>query len=294
MKETKYNFVSTLDAYKAMFGSGITDESPLTSEKCKSSCIGDLNNISLNNDCNKAVHYLTKLKENSHLSRQSSCIYLYYWIYKDVLHKNETPNDTEKVYKSFKSVYEEYQDDSEACEIYTEYINKYIFDKIEKLIELHENFDTFQSSPNPTKEEDCIYAKTCYEKYNLHADEFCKDGWNEFCDELYNFKERYDKGMKSITTCGEDIPKTLPSLIGNSTFVFLVPFVMVFLMPLILFILYKFNLLPRWLQTLIRSKKITHDYISQEEHQLHHTSREPKENMKGSPYNLAYHSVEYS
>ncbi|SBT58131.1 PIR Superfamily Protein [Plasmodium ovale wallikeri] len=292
MRETNYSFVGSPSTYKEMLGRNTGEEESMNFQSCKSYCSDELRDASLTKDCERTVTYLSSLSENTYLDSAHSCIYLYYWIYKDVLNKIESKYDTTELYQKFLSVYAGYGNDSKICDDYKEYINKNIFEKIEKLIDLHENFQKFENSSQKTKDQDCKYAKTCSESYNLYATDFCKDGWNPFCVELENFKEKYDAVMKSVTICGEEVPRTLPSMGGNSIATISVPVVMVLLMSTILFILYKFKLLPSWMQNRVRSTKIIQDYIGQEEYEPHQTSEASKTNPKVRPYNLAYQSVE--
>ncbi|SBT01436.1 PIR Superfamily Protein, partial [Plasmodium ovale curtisi] len=287
-----YSFVGSMSTYTEMFGRNTGEEESMFTENCKYYCSIELSDPSLTNDCERTVTYLSSLSDNIYQSRARSCIYLYYWLYKDVLKKNESKYDTSKLYQKFLSVYAEYGNDSKLCDDYKEYINKNIFEKIEKLINLYEDFQKFENSSQKTKDQDCKYAKTCSDSYNLYAKDFCSDNWNPFCVELENFKERYDAVMKSITTCGEEVPLTLPSMGGNSIATISVPVVMALLMSTILFILYKFKLSPSWMQNRVRSTKIIQDYIGQEEYELHQTSEASKTNAKARPYNLAYQSVE--
>ncbi|SBS99901.1 PIR Superfamily Protein [Plasmodium ovale curtisi] len=259
---------------------------------CKSYCSNELSDPSLTNDCERTVTYLSSLSDNIYQSRAHSCIYLYYWLYKDVLKKNESKYDTSKLYQKFLSVYAEYGNDSKLCNDYKEYINKNIFEKIEKLINLYEDFQKFENSSQKTKDQDCKYAKTCSDSYNLYAKDFCNDIWNPFCVKLENFKERYDAIMKSVTTCGEEVPRTLPSMVGNCIATISVLVVMVLLVSTVLFILYNFKLLPSRMQNRVQSTKIIQDYMGQEEYELHQTSEVSKTNAKARPYNLAYQSVE--
>lgn len=228
-----------MSTYTEMFGRNTGEEESMFTENCKYYCSIELSDPSLTNDCERTVTYLSSLSDNIYQSRARSCIYLYYWLYKDVLKKNESKYDTSKLYQKFLSVYAEYGNDSKLCDDYKEYINKNIFEKIEKLINLYEDFQKFENSSQKTKDQDCKYAKTCSDSYNLYAKDFCSDNWNPFCVELENFKERYDAVMKSITTCGEEVPLTLPSMGGNSIATISVPVVMALLMSTILFILYK-------------------------------------------------------
>ncbi|SBT74282.1 hypothetical protein POWCR01_000200200 [Plasmodium ovale] len=293
MKKTKYNFVNSLSEYNDMFAADAMQEDSLTAGQCDNSCSEQLHNIEFRDTCNKSVHYLTKLKEKPYLDRGTSCIYLYYLLYKEKIRKNVFIHDTLKLYETFAQVYEHYQEGSEACENYTQYIDTDIFEKIEKLIELNDNFNKFKSSPDKTKGDGCNHAKTCYDSYSSHANQFCKTDWEDFCIELENFKERYDTLMQSVTTCGEDIPRTLPSIKENNTAAILAPFFVVLLIPLISFTLYKFDLLPSWLQNRIRNKKIIDDYINQGEQSFVEAYEKPEANSNGRPYNLAYQSVEY-
>ncbi|SBS95075.1 PIR protein [Plasmodium ovale] len=291
MRETSYSFVSSVSQYETIFENDNKDGNHFINEMCTSYCRRDLNDEKYSNDCANSVQYLTKLSEKFSHYRARYCVHLYFWLYKYILAMNESPISTLKMYQTIENVYKENNLESEACENYTQYINKDTFDRIDILIKLHNNFDKFESSSEKTQDKGCVHAYTCYKLYESHAKEFYKDGFNELSEELENFKERYDSSIKYVNTCGEEVPKTLPSIRGKNTVAIAVPFVVVLLISLVLFILYKLNLFPVWLKNRIRSKKLINDYISQGEEQFIKTCEGAEKKYKGRPYNIAYHSV---
>ncbi|KMZ83398.1 hypothetical protein PVBG_06040 [Plasmodium vivax Brazil I] len=103
---------------------------------------------------------------------------------------------------------------------------------------MYKNFYDFKKDKEESGKDKCSYADKCFRLYNKNI-EVCKAGSDyDFCYELDNFRNEYNKYMKENIQC-EDSLKILPSYRTYDTVVITtIPCVIIFVACLFFF-LYK-------------------------------------------------------
>ncbi|KMZ89347.1 hypothetical protein PVBG_06199 [Plasmodium vivax Brazil I] len=151
-----------------------------------------------------AQRYLSDLiKKESTINVAHACKFLNYWIYKFVW-------NGVMYNKNMSTFYEELKDGSDnedICKNYMEDIDENTYEYILKLIDLYTNLSNLSKPHNGNK---CPTIKTCFDSY-MQCKDTCKGDENKnFCNELENFRKRYNVAMKSVNNCVDE-HKYLPS-----------------------------------------------------------------------------------
>ncbi|GAB69482.1 hypothetical protein PCYB_002310 [Plasmodium cynomolgi strain B] len=209
--KTKYNLEGSYEKHKNEIE--INSESSTYVSECREfkSQYGSYNIFNDDITCKKVMIYLNFIGSYGLKStyNDSRCKYLYYWIYEDLLKKNNNYDEAFKFYTIFLTAYFDNEgDDPHICKKYKEESEKIVLEKSAKLIELYETFN------NNGERFNCDCAKKCSELYTKYVKEFNNDSDYDFCIELENFKHKYEEKVKSIeSSC--DAEKILPSVIKH-------------------------------------------------------------------------------
>ncbi|GAB69928.1 hypothetical protein PCYB_006770 [Plasmodium cynomolgi strain B] len=194
---------------------------------------------------------------------------MYYWLYVDVLNREPSHTDTIELYKDLIN-----QHDSGS--IFQEYKNQFNEKKSENLIKLftlYKNFNKVEIDTTSNKEK-CGCAKECATTYMGYID-LCHNGNDQdFCNELKNFRVRYNNHIKSIENC--NAPKELPSFQGSSLAATIsIPVSIMSVISFFSFITYK---VASWINhTLMKKKRSFNELLQASEN-----------NSNRGPYNIAY------
>ncbi|SBS99503.1 PIR Superfamily Protein, partial [Plasmodium malariae] len=149
--------------------------------------------------CQEIGVYLMKIQKDYFPERIRRCKYLNYWI-----------NNNEK-YNKPSSWFDEYNKFSSKlghiCEQYIKQIDKTTLTKFNELYDLYEKFNNFIKNV-ATQSVNCQSAQGCYDLYIRYYIECEESNSNEFCEELNNFREAYNKQMINVTAC-PNVPRIL-------------------------------------------------------------------------------------
>ncbi|GAB69641.1 hypothetical protein PCYB_003900, partial [Plasmodium cynomolgi strain B] len=199
----------------------------LLSNTCKSSDV-----------CNAVSKFLNKLQgKNKDSYAENGFKYMYYWLYVDVLKRAVNHYDTIKLYKELIDKYEE--QGWHIIEKCKKQLNEKNSDNLIKLFTLYNDFNKLNSK----SDDKCKFAKECADTYMRYIGEshICDD--KDFCNELENFKDKYEHNMKNIS-CSNGAPKTLPTTRKNELlFTISVPIFVMLLISFIGIFLYKVNII---------------------------------------------------
>ncbi|SBT57874.1 PIR Superfamily Protein [Plasmodium ovale wallikeri] len=289
MGETIYSVVRSFSQYKSIIDRLTNDDITPNRGQCANLFNGSLNEYKdlLSSDkCEKGMKFLSFLKENVHSYKiADGCQYIYHWLYTDVLSKNESTHNIFTFYNNLMEAYDEY--DVDTCKNHIEHIKKIIISKLDKLMELYKYFNQISSQI-----ESCSCAKKCATLYNDYLKICHEENDQDFCNELENFKTSYENRVISLV-CDDSLPKTLPSVRGNSFIVALTSCIVILSISFISFMLYKFTYLGSMLHARIIKKKIW-NYIDKEPHEILYNSNMSNISSENSLYNISYNSTEYS
>lgn len=129
----------------------------------------------------------------------------------------------------------------DACENHIEYFSDDTFEKLQKLVDLQENFYKFTNVKESHPNHDCTYAEKIVSSYCELLNECHKYDDAHFCNVLETFRGQYNTYMENQSICDEK-HKCLPSTRKyNLTVIILVTTVIVIVISFAPFILSKVN-----------------------------------------------------
>ncbi|SBT74091.1 PIR protein [Plasmodium ovale] len=195
----------------------------------------------------------TATKEVKNIDK--GCKYLFYWLYADVLNKEQSTENTLILYKE---LYDRYNSDEDK---------------------------EFISQDNENK---C--TNDCVELYTRYVSECRKVYDNDFCNELKNFREVYNSYIQSIPSCKEEQYLLPPIEAFDMVSIILTPFLFILVTTLIFPILYKFTAFGPWLHRKFGKQKNIWDNINEETNCLIHSYNMENKNYQERNYNIAYNS----
>ncbi|SCA83656.1 Plasmodium vivax Vir protein, putative [Plasmodium vivax] len=289
---TKYNFVSSCEELRNEIQGYSQDESHLYDEWCNDIKSQYEKYIDLNNKytCQRVMYILNSIStESTSVYNDDPCKYLYYWIYKDLLQKNANNDMALEMYRSILRIYiENYDvDDKHICKNYIYEDKDMILKKSAKLTKLYDTFN------NNSIKCDCACAKNCSELYNMFVEECHKDYDYDFCGELENFKQLYDKNMINIGKC--QAPNILPSALKNELhLIIIIPMIILTILSFLVFALYKFTPIGSRITNRKRRKNVFFENQFDRTHILSPTSGRTSRTEQNIAYNIAYDSTKYS
>ncbi|CAI7720796.1 PIR protein [Plasmodium vivax] len=261
---TGYSFASSFNKYKNEINNFAQDSKGIYEGYCTNITEEDGNK---NNSCPKAMKYLNYLKSHGYDDYSANgCKYLSYWIQHEIFKKPQTSNKTLLYYQKLMDEYE-FTGDVHFCKYYIEEIKKLPYEILEKLIDLYEKFYNDNAQE---KKCDCGCAKECASLYDEHR-KFCLENKDiNFCNELENFKKKYDNNMLSLSECIE-APKSLPSVKEyDVSLIIITPISLIVFISFTLFILYKFIPLASLKYSKIKRRKNIYNHIEHQSKQLLH------------------------
>ncbi|SBS91848.1 PIR Superfamily Protein [Plasmodium ovale curtisi] len=270
-------------------------------------CLGFRNSHINNQDnaqkiCNAAILFFKDLNEQEHKNadttyedtkyedktyRDNGCKYLFYWLYTYALNKNESIMNTLKLYKDLYRLYNEKHNNLNK---FSDYINEMNEDTSEKFVNLTNLYNELNNFFTENKEKKREQACTNYsfDSYLKYVDE-CRNGYdNDFCNELKNFRKKYNFFIQKVIKCEGKKDLLPPVEKSNIIGIILTPFSLISLTSLILPLLYKFTPVGPWIRNKIGKKKNIWDNINEETDQLLNNFEIEENNLNNRNYNIAY------
>ncbi|SCO65062.1 VIR protein [Plasmodium vivax] len=226
-----------------------------------------------------AQRYLSDLiKKESTINVAHACKFLIYWIYKFVWNDDIYNKNISNFYEQIKKGH----DNKDICKIYMEDIDEKTYGYIQKLIKLYSDLSNLPTLNNGKK---CSTIKTCFDTYMDYKDTCKDDEYKNFCNELENFRIRYNVAIKSVNNCGEE-QKYLPSFQDSPIVpVSVIPIIITSVISLILIISCKFTPLGKWICPRSKRAKNGTKKINHEMKKPQHTS-----GYQDMPYLVSYQS----
>ncbi|SBT84469.1 PIR protein [Plasmodium ovale] len=288
--EIGYKYVSLFPEYRVIFDEGSKDN--YNNERlCRNFIKGNLVNSEdhpLIYACANVLQYSTKLKEKSSTYNiPAGCKFLNYSLYYPLCREYESGYNVQTFYQKVKEQFHNF----DVCDSYIVPITKEIFEKLQKLADLYDNFNKVKSTQEQESSSSCSYAKKCATSYKKYI-EICRhDSTNEFCKELKNFRRIYVDRMKDIL-CYENTPKTLPSIIVYDTKVIIsIPFVAIIVVSFFFFILNKFFSFGSLICPQIRKHNSLRDNHDEGTHQFQNIYESTNINSYAKELHISYKTV---
>ncbi|KMZ88635.1 hypothetical protein PVBG_06124 [Plasmodium vivax Brazil I] len=190
------------------------------------------------------MKYLDKLEELDNKDPNADrliqgCLYLYFWIFEEELHKSTYSNYNLDIYKKLLEQYEKYNTFSninQRCK----YIKDELNGKLKNLYYLYYKFYKIITE-NECTIIDCKCAENCAKLYMESIDSCDNDNSGEFCEKLEKFRSLYNVYMKKYDTCDKKYTD-LPSAIKFDRKVFLISVLVILVISFTVFGLYKVNI----------------------------------------------------
>ncbi|SBT53078.1 PIR Superfamily Protein [Plasmodium ovale wallikeri] len=165
-------------------------------------------------------------------------------------------------------------------------MNEHTSDKLVRLTDLYNELDKFFTE-NENKKEVC--TGNFISLYNNYVDE-CRNGYDDhFCDELKNFRKKYNSFIKNVMKCEELYllpPVERFDIVGTT----IIPFSFISVTSLILPILYKFTAFGPWIRRLLGRNENILEYINEEENHSLNTYEIQDDNSNMPNYYITYNS----
>ncbi|KMZ82417.1 hypothetical protein PVIIG_06125 [Plasmodium vivax India VII] len=273
-----------LETWKPNLG----DQPPDDCIAFKQELIQEHNNIFKNMHCSQAKHYLNnveRIRKPNNIS--NACKYFLYWLYYVVLHKNLDNKKILKIYNDVLTAYI-YGSAKENFKNYVSFFSERTIENLIKLTEMYDYFYKFKEEKITHGDVKCNHARKCVDLYEKNI-KVCEEGNdNDFCYELDNLKESYDKYLKSNAVC-PDLPKTLESYrVYNTAAIIITPFSILLVISLSIFFLYKFTPFGSFFRKRTKNKKKIPDNIDYATHVLPHKSQRVNNYNNNRQYNISY------
>ncbi|SBS95260.1 PIR Superfamily Protein [Plasmodium ovale curtisi] len=221
--------------------------------------------------------------------RDNGCKYLFYWLYTYELNNyNKSIENTLKIYKDLYGRYNQNHDNLNTFDKYINEMNEQTSDKLVRLTNLYNELDNFFTENKENKREEACSSYSL-KTYFSYVDE-CRKGYdNDFCNELKNFRKKYNSFIKNVIKCDE---KYLLQPVESIDVVDMtvIPFSLISITSIIMPILYKFTAFGPWIRRLIGKKENTFEYINEETHHSLNTYEIGNENSNMRNYNIVYNS----
>ncbi|KMZ77391.1 hypothetical protein PVIIG_05422 [Plasmodium vivax India VII] len=188
--------------------------------------------------------YLDELNrlDNSHYSDNKviqGCIYLYFWIYENLLYRSIDENNNLDVYKKLLEEYDTYNmfsNINQSCKYMKDELNG----KMKKLYYLYYKFYKIKTEKECTIT-NCRCAEDCAKLYMECISSCDKDTSGEFCEKLEKFRSQYNEFMKKYDTCDKKYTY-LPSAIKFDRKAILISVLVILTIIFTFFGLYKVNI----------------------------------------------------
>ncbi|KMZ82461.1 hypothetical protein PVIIG_06195 [Plasmodium vivax India VII] len=214
MRKNIYNFAAKIEEYQKIFDKtndkGTAGDSPLN-------CSFEINNFKQYTDkfteeiCKKSTYYLgeIEIKTNEPQYIIDGCKYFCYWLQVEVLKDETLYSNILKLYQDVLKAYEYGTSNAELLN-YLNIFSEHHIKNFRDMVNMYKNFYNFKNNRVENGKDNCYFANECVSLYEKNI-KVCKAGSDyDFCDELDNFRDEYNKYMKQNDQC-KDLQKILPS-----------------------------------------------------------------------------------
>ncbi|SBT55921.1 PIR Superfamily Protein [Plasmodium ovale wallikeri] len=320
--EKYYNVLNKFQTFKSEFDKYTRDTttryySYLCNEVTK--LLSDENKY-YENTCLDVLHYLKYMtKFDSQDDKHESCMFLNYYL-NNSLHqiKNYKQNAT-KFYANIKTICSKSFLDMDICEKEIKDIHPFVLYAIQTVFNLYYHFQKYKGSSIPDDVNHCLYAYKFVSIYE-NSKNTCKVHYNtSFCQKIIDIKDQYNTYRESDYKCS-NIEKKLQNpekkeprnilqvsgpygssldghhMLGNTSNHMgnniSVPFAILLVTPILLFILYKFTPLGPMLRPHLHKYLGISGNIDEKNHELHSNNFSDDETeTHNSGYNITYNSL---
>ncbi|GAW84698.1 variable surface protein, partial [Plasmodium gonderi] len=192
-------------------------------------------------ECPKFFSYLNKIDAISFSKpnlKWAACIYMYYWIFHELLKGNEKGSNSKILYENFIKAFNE-MDIEKFNNFIRIVITENELEYLKNIYDMNKELDDIVNTTKKSCIDKCNSAKKCSHLYMQHKNSCTHNNNKDFCNALEKIRDRYNTQMKSMS-CGDDTPKWLPSFQQfNSIIVIITTIVIIVVIFISIIILYK-------------------------------------------------------
>ncbi|KMZ95145.1 hypothetical protein PVMG_06012 [Plasmodium vivax Mauritania I] len=209
-----FNYVSQFPEFKIQVSQDITESSGGKDDICNDFLETKLlgytdDDNSFKKCCANALTHITNLKEAMSDKIPGFCEYTNYWFYGKLKSIDEIKNYKTLWHKFFEDI-----ENFDVCSSYTRAIDEQTYTNLKNLFELYENFYNFKNKSSTRDHDRCEKGEICVQDYKSHENTCKGNGNNSFCNELENFRVKFNNYINTIEKC--DKIEELPSFQGPS------------------------------------------------------------------------------
>ncbi|VUZ93663.1 PIR protein [Plasmodium vivax] len=296
-QEETYKFLSLFQKYKSIYDEIKSDDSSVDYGFCSddtNTLRGDNREKCINYKllCTRVFKYMNKIKDKHKKITPECDKHLYYWIQEELL---PVQSNGCNAFSFYKILLENYCKNGvwEQCKSHISEMKYEVFERHNNLMHL---YDIFQNIINPNDKEEstkCNKAKESVKEYDNYIKPCFGGVSSNYCNELKNFKEDYEKVITEVPC--DNVKKILTSPEGISkAFITTISVVSILIVSIILYFLYKFTPFGSWLSLRLNKKKKRSLKIDNKTNQYIHALKSSYRNPENISYKVAYNSAQYS
>ncbi|SBT54330.1 PIR Superfamily Protein [Plasmodium ovale wallikeri] len=237
-----YPYLSSFVKYMQNFNEAIQQSSDNTSYETRCSQIESerfQGCDSFRNRCYEVAKYLNYISsKQSDGETHVRCAHLNYILNSNTDYYNIPNHRKTDLIKAYANVSPQLTD---MCHGKIELIDDKVLEKLKEIYNMHDLFNKVKLNATPCSGECCSNITQCVSIYNKYIDNCYLDSMDYICQELRKLKHMYDDHMETVTTCPKAVKKLIPPKENNTGVTILIPCIIILIIPLFLFILYKVN-----------------------------------------------------
>ncbi|SBT51977.1 PIR Superfamily Protein [Plasmodium ovale wallikeri] len=295
VEEEYYSIVNSFPEYNDDFDHTLKDNDRIYTGKCNhirnSHFEGNLN---IMEPCLSIARHLAHINGYGTIDEKNKrCKYFNYRIKTQYGRIHDFDGNNEDLYNKLNEGYAIYPSDFKIYKCKIESISEGAFKELKDLYNLHDKLYKIKKSysgPNSSSSS-CENADEFVQLYDGYIKECNTKGQTKFCNKLTELSNNYQAIMETKPTCKKMLQVLEPPKDNDQPVTALVPFVIILVMSILFFILYKFTPFGPWIRPqILRKKKIWKD-LHEKVVQLFHNSRNKVSNCRNSELNVLYHSL---
>ncbi|SBS82458.1 PIR Superfamily Protein [Plasmodium ovale curtisi] len=240
-------------------------------------------------DLNEQTYEFEGTTHEDTIYRDNGCKYLFYWLYTYELDNTETIENALNMYKDLYTRYNANHGGLDKLNKCIDEMNVHTSAKLVKLTNLYNALDNFFTK-NKMKKEKAECIGNFIDTYNNYVDECRRGNDNDFCNELKNFRKKYNFYIENVIKCRGEQYLLQPVESSDIVSTTIIPFSLISMVSLILPILYKFTAFGPWVRHIIGKNRNVWNNMNEEPDQLLNIYEIGDDNSNIRNYNIAYNS----
>ncbi|GAW82731.1 variable surface protein [Plasmodium gonderi] len=247
-------------------------------------------NFDLSSTCRTVTHYLQNQKSTNEINTYVGCMYLYYWLYNDLLHKNKNSVYIKNLYDAFINAFNR-NTVTPICSDFNMHLTQEVLENLKDIYEINTKLYNFINGRGECSgDRKCKCGEECANTYMRHQKNCQSNQYPDFCNALKNIRQQYNEEMEK-EKCNNIEYQILPIFQAKNIRVSpLIPIVIILVISIFLFNIYKFTTFGSYFRRIIKRKRNKWNNIV-EEYNMFQNYETMNSIPKNSIYNIKYSSV---